>query len=196
MTGYIDAAPAAWKHNLSLSGVYRDRVPKHESFELAAEGKVRHWGQDFSFDSPVSVEVEANRADEYVILDITVSARVSTACSRCLEPAGVAIKGNLRYLFSLRTYLESLGDEQNAPDGDAGREEIIPLASWDEAINVGELAWETLITALPGAALCSDECKGLCPQCGANLNKTVCGCKTETGDPRFEALKELLDDEA
>lgn len=196
MTGYIDAAPPAWKHKLSLSGVYRDRVPKQESLELTADGKVRHWGQDFSFDSQVSVEIEANRADEYVILDITVSARVSTACSRCLEPAGVAIKGNLRYLFSLRSYLESLGQEQNAQEGDAGRDEIIPLASWDEAINVGELAWETLITALPGAALCSDECNGLCPQCGADLNKTACGCKKETGDPRFEALKELLDDEA
>lgn len=196
MTGYIDAAPPAWKHKLSLSGVYRDRVTKKESLELTADGKVRHWGQDFSFDSPVSVEIEANRADEYVILDITVSARVSTACSRCLEQAGVAIKGNLRYLFSLRSYLESLGQEQNAAEGDAGREEIIPLASWDETINVGELAWETLITALPGAVLCSDECRGLCPQCGADLNKGACGCKKETGDPRFEALKELLDDEA
>lgn len=196
MTGYIDAAPSAWKHNLSLAGVYRDRVSKRETLELAANGKVRHWGQEFSFDSPVRVEIEANRADEYVILDIAVSARVSTACSRCLEPAGVAIKGKLRYLFSLRTYLESLGQEQDAPEGDAGREEIIPVASWDEVINIGELAWETLITALPGAVLCSGECKGLCLQCGADLNKTVCGCKKETGDPRFEALKELLDDEA
>lgn len=196
MTGYIDAAPPSWKHNLSLSGVYRDRVAKRESLELAVGGKVRHWGQVFSFDSPVSVEIEADRADEYVILDITVSARVSAACSRCLEPAGVAIKGKLRYLFSLRTYLESLGQEQSAPEGEAGGDEVIPISSWDEAVNIGELAWETLITALPGAVLCSDECKGLCQQCGADLNKTACGCKKEAGDPRFAALKKLLDDEA
>lgn len=193
MPGFIDEAPSGWRRNLSLAGIYKERLTKRESFEFTADGKVRHWGQVFSFDSPVRVEIEANRADEYVILDVSVSARVSTTCSRCLEPAGVAITGKLRYLFSLRSYLESLGEEQNMPEGE---EEVVGIDSWDEAINIGELAWETLITALPGAALCSGDCKGLCPQCGADLNKTDCGCKKETGDPRFEVLKGLLGDEA
>lgn len=93
----------------------------------------------------------------------------------------------------MRTY-----PEQDAPQEKTGvgEDEILIVSSWSEAVNLGELAWEALITALPPAVFCLEECRGLCPQCGANLNKTVCGCKKETGDPRFEALKDLLDDEA
>ena len=56
------------------------------------------------------------------------------------------------------------------------------------------MIWETLITALPAALVCSPDCKGLCPQCGANLNKGPCGCRKDTKDPRFDILRKMLDD--
>lgn len=196
MTDFIDIAPSSWRHDLYIAEIYRNRVIKRDRFELVAGGQVSHWGQVFSFDSPVDVEIEVSRVDEYVILNIAIFARVSTNCSRCLDMTGVAVKGKSRYLFSLHSCLKSTGEERNKPEGELGEEEVVLVSSWDEAVNLGELAWETLITTLPGAVLCSGDCMGLCQQCGASLNKVKCDCKKEAGDPRLEALKGLLDDEA
>lgn len=195
MVKFIDAVPPGWKRNLSLAEIYRDGTSVKESFELSVDGAVRHWGQEFSFDSPVEADVEVNRSDEYVSVRVTISARVSAACSRCLEPGGVAINGELRYLYTLRSNLERETSSEKEREGEVDDEEIIAVSSWDEIINLGELAWETLITSLPPAVQCSEDCRGLCPECGANLNKTQCGCKKETGDPRFEKLRKLLQDD-
>lgn len=195
MVKFIDAVPPGWKRNLSLAEIYRDGASVRESFELSVDGVVRHWGQEFSFDSPVDADVEVNRADEYVSVHVTISAHVSVACSRCLEPGGVAINGELRYLYTLRSNLEVEASKEKEREGEVDEEEIIAVASWDEIINLGELAWETLITSLPPAVQCSEDCLGLCPECGANLNKAQCGCKKETSDPRFEELRKLLQDD-
>lgn len=195
MVKFIDAVPSGWKRNLSLAEIYRDGASVKESFELSVDGVVRHWGQEFSFDSPVNASVEVNRSDEYVSVCVTVSAHVSVACSRCLEPGGVAINGELRYLYTLRSNLERETSKEKERESEAGDEEIIAVSSWDEIVNLGELAWETLITSLPPAVQCSEDCRGLCPECGANLNKTQCNCKKETGDPRFEELRKLLQDD-
>lgn len=194
MVKFIDAVPPGWKRNLSLAEIYRNGASVKENFELPVDGVVRHWGQEFSFAAPVNAEVEANRADEYVSIFVTVSAEASAACSRCLEPGGVAIYGELRYLYTLRSNLEPESEKEGEREGETRDEEIITVSSWDEIINLGELAWETLITSLPPAVQCSEDCQGLCPECGANLNKTRCGCKLETGDPRFQELKKLLQD--
>ena len=79
-------------------------------------------------------------------------------------------------------------DEENeyGQDGEVG---LILLDSWEDEIDLSGPIWETLITALPSRVLCSDDCKGLCPQCGANLNKVTCGCTKDNSDPRFDVLR-------
>lgn len=190
--GFIDAAPSGWKEKISLSEVYREGSALEKSLLFPIGGKIRHWGQVFSFAEPIAVEAAAAPAGEYVAVDIFVSARGETVCSKCLEPAGVAINGKLRYLFTSRPYSDcnETAEEQRG----AGEEEIITLSSWDETVGLGDLVWETLITALPSVVLCSAGCKGLCPLCGADLNKRRCDCGKKGGDPRFEALKGLLED--
>lgn len=195
MADYIDAAPSGWQRNFPLTEVYRNCASVKESFDLPLSGKVHHWGQDFSFSAPVSVLAEAGRTDEYIILNIAVSTCVSTACSRCLELGEVAIYGKLRYLYLSRS--DSDADEmlEKGCEGGVADEEIIVISLPDEVINLGELVWETLITALPSTVLCADDCQGLCTQCGANLNKVQCGCRKESGDPRFTALQGLLEED-
>ncbi len=60
-------------------------------------------------------------------------------------------------------------------------------------LNLDELVEEDVNLALPTKYLCNDDCKGLCPICGNNLNKTKCDCKAPI-DPRMEALLQLLDE--
>ena len=62
----------------------------------------------------------------------------------------------------------------------------------DFRLDVSELAEIDIILALPSKFLCKEDCRGLCPQCGKDLNDGDCGCETDTVDPRLAALKQLL----
>jgi uncharacterized protein len=53
-------------------------------------------------------------------------------------------------------------------------------------------AWEALILEIPMKPVCRDECRGLCPVCGADLNEKTCGCEAREADPRLLSLKKLL----
>ena len=58
-------------------------------------------------------------------------------------------------------------------------------------LDLAGLLWEQLILNIPAKVLCSEECKGLCPFCGTNLNKSQCRCKNNIGDPRLEILRKI-----
>jgi len=58
-------------------------------------------------------------------------------------------------------------------------------------IDVSEDVRQTLLLALPFKRVCREQCKGLCPHCGKNLNEAPCGCTESTDDSRWEKLKDL-----
>ncbi len=60
-----------------------------------------------------------------------------------------------------------------------------------EEVDVSPLIREQLLLALPTRPLCQEGCRGLCPQCGANLNLNSCDCSAAKFDPRLEALRSL-----
>jgi uncharacterized protein len=62
----------------------------------------------------------------------------------------------------------------------------------DDQIDLNELLREQFYLALPMKPLCSEECKGLCPQCGINRNTATCACATEWEDPRLAALRGIV----
>ena len=64
----------------------------------------------------------------------------------------------------------------------------------DMRLEVDELVYSEVILNLPTKHLCKEDCKGLCPKCGKNLNEGDCGCDLSEPDPRFEKLRELLND--
>lgn len=192
MSEFIKAAPKSWHHRLIIPAIPKDGTPYAESFSLTADRKINYWGQLYSLAAPLQVEVEAYRAEGRIIAAISVSGSVTVSCSRCLGPAGVAIEGELRYLFSL----DKEEDKKAEPDYETdGEEELMILDSWEDEIDLGPLVWEVMITLLPTAPLCSEECRGLCPKCGADLNTSSCTCTDEEGDPRFEVLKSLVQKE-
>jgi len=65
----------------------------------------------------------------------------------------------------------------------------------DSIFDLTELLRQSILLALPMRPLCSEECKGLCPHCGANLNEGPCGCPTDLDANPFAALAKLLEDE-
>lgn len=115
-----------------------------------------------------------NGGDLYILTGALAS-QIRQQCCRCLAPimAPLAVTVEEQYC-------------RNCPPAEDCR-----VFSGDE-IPISEALRENVLLNLPTKPLCSPECKGLCPQCGANLNSGPCDCPTDDVDPRFAALKKLI----
>lgn len=102
--------------------------------------------------------------------------RVKGQCRRCLVATSVAIDAEVAVVFS----------EEEDPD-DPSQYVIDPGAG---SIDLGEAVREELILATEPYALCREDCKGLCPHCGTDLNENTCDCQPPT-DPRWAGLEAL-----
>ena len=113
------------------------------------------------------------------------STRVEMSCARCLEPISREVGKQFDLLYR--------------PQGtDAGRSELSVTAAeaevgyyQGEGLLLEDVLREQVLLALPLRAVCKDDCKGLCPHCGRNLNQEQCNCAEPLEDPRWSALKEI-----
>jgi uncharacterized protein len=135
--------------------------------------------------------IEERHGHKGVIQDIRVVGDLATSvesdCARCLEPVTREVKRNYELLYR--------------PQGtDAGRAEISVTDAeaeigyyLGEGIELNDILREQILLAVPMKVVCREDCKGLCPQCGQNLNQGECKCPQPVGDARWEALKGLKD---
>lgn len=190
MSEFLESAPNNWQYSLIVASVPKDGTHFRDSFSLNINEPVNYWSQVYTFINPLKVDVEVERTEGRLAASISVSGETIMPCSRCLEPAKVEINGSLKYFFSLRPSQYLKKEESNVlPDGD---EFLILIDSWKKDIDLVPLIWEVLITSLQATGFCFKQCKGLCPKCGINLNKSSCDCKKEDGDPRFEVLRSFI----
>jgi uncharacterized protein len=145
-------------------------------------------GDDFAVRAPVVLALEVRKDRNRYHLTGAVETELELVCSRCLE----AYARPVRAPFDLR-YLP-----QSANTGEGEREveedDLTTAYYRDETIDLGDLVREQLYLALPMKPLCREDCRGLCAECGANLNLTTCGCARRWEDPRLAALRALLDE--
>ena len=127
---------------------------------------------------PVQVEGSVTNHAGALVLEGTASSLLDLSCDRCGKEFSREKVVELDYL--LATELE---DEES--------DEIFLLEG--NEIDLDEVAGTAFILAMDTKNLCSDNCKGLCAKCGADLNNGPCGCRPEV-DPRLAALAQLLDD--
>ena len=127
---------------------------------------------------PVQVEGSVTNHAGALVLEGTASSLLDLSCDRCGTEFSREKVVELDYL--LATELE---DEES--------DEIFLLEG--NEIDLDEVAGTAFILAMDTKNLCSDNCKGLCAKCGADLNNGPCGCRPEV-DPRLAALAQLLDD--
>lgn len=135
---------------------------------------------------PPSVRGRLDRRGGEVRLRGTVRTRAQVDCDRCLQAVEIPIETS----FDVK-YISS--DDYRATETVELQEEDLSVGVFDDAtIDIDELVREQLLLALPTRALCREECKGLCPTCGANRNSLeACGCQASAVDPRWDALKNL-----
>ena len=118
--------------------------------------------------------------------DVNVSARLSgafeTACCRCLKPIEHVLDLDIRTLF--------LPAEEDMPDDLEAEREDSSVGYYRNDIELGRFLRSELVLSLPLRYICREDCRGLCPNCGADLNVGSCKCERPI-DPRFGKLAEL-----
>jgi uncharacterized protein len=107
-------------------------------------------------------------------------------CSRCVEPIRVPVDAT----FDLRYMPQAANTGEG--EREVGEEDLTTAFYRDGMLDLVDLLREQFMLALPMKPLCTEACRGLCPQCGTNLNKTQCGCAPTWEDPRLAPLKSLL----
>lgn len=118
------------------------------------------------FAAPVGINGAVRSRSGVVTLDYTVKAVLSQQCDRCLK----AFDREYEYEFS-HTLVREL-----ANDGDEDEYEDYVVCP-DNTLDITELALSELKLSLPSKILCEEDCLGLCPVCGHNLNEGDCGCE-------------------
>jgi uncharacterized protein len=117
-----------------------------------------------------------------------ISARAEVDCDSCLKSVAAPIETE----FDV-TYVPE--EDYTTSEAAELQEEDLSLSVFDgETIDVDELVREQLLLALPARSLCREECKGLCPVCGADRNADACHCESPEVDPRWAALKSVMGD--
>ena len=134
------------------------------------------FGGRYPAQNPVVVTGDVRNVAGMLLLQFDASTTLDSVCDRCLKEFDLL--KSVRYETMVASELE---DEDN--------DEILLLE--DGAIDLGDLAKTMFILEMDSKTLCDEDCKGLCPGCGVDLNQGSCTCKKET-DPRLAVLAQLL----
>jgi uncharacterized protein len=135
--------------------------------------------EEISFAGPVNIEIELISSGKKIQAEGTIQAVIRRPCDRCLSPVEFLVEAPFKEIYF------STGTNQN----NVMQDEWIPFKN--EIIDIEPEVIKSLIMALPMKVLCEQNCRGLCPSCGQNLNIEKCGCSREIIDPRLAVLREF-----
>lgn len=133
---------------------------------------------DLRLKDSVEVDAVARSMSGTAVVSGTLKANMEIICSRCLQQAEKAMSFPFTEMFTLRP-------------GIAEDDEDIHLVT-DEKVDLKPYLREAFAVQLPIAAICQEDCKGLCPVCGSNQNTEPCECVQERIDPRLAGLKDFF----
>ena len=164
---------------------FEDGLAHLENGKLIFDGKMdlSDLNDDISA-GEVSYHGEAVERSDYIELKLDIIAPFEASCARC------AVEINDKISTSVTLKLTDT-DESDDNDFDFNDDSFAVLR--DGICDVSELVRTVLLVNLPMRFLCSEDCKGLCPKCGANLNEKSCGCTLKEVDPRLSKLKDYLE---
>ena len=135
-----------------------------------------------TFDKPVSVSGSVSEKAGCMLLTLRASVSYDTECARCLR------KLHRELTFDLSKNVAVSGSLQDEDNDDY-------VIVEDRALLLDDIVGELLFLELPSRDLCSEDCLGICPKCGKDLNEGKCSCVTKEIDPRLAALSRFLTDD-
>ncbi len=141
------------------------------------------------FVQPVTVRLRVFSVSGLIEIEGDVSTAVKLSCGRCLEDFETAVESDVALTFVRELpEVEDLTGEEGA---EISAEEMGLILLDGEEIDLRETVEEQVVLSLPIQPLCRRTCKGLCSQCGADLNAETCGCGSANVNLKFAALKDF-----
>jgi len=141
--------------------------------------------------TPIKGEVTFTNSGRHIVARGRFAATVETECSRCLGRYRTDLDIPIEEEIRIAGHMAEMLEEE--VEAELPEEEKEPLFV-DNIFDLTELLRQDILVAVPIKTLCSDECKGLCPRCGKNLNDGPCDCPPEEEAGPFAVLAELSTD--
>lgn len=150
------------------------------------EGELAFDDDRVSLVSAPQVSGEIRSAEQKVVVEGRLSARVQVECDRCLKAVQLPVDSKFKLEYV------SADQYKSQHEAELSAEDLDLIVFNGESIDVDELVSDELRLAVPDHLLCNDECKGICQVCGVDRNLTECHCATSEIDPRWADLKGLV----
>ena len=168
-----------------------DRTYPAKTFVLDADGERgsgRPVRDDYVVADGVSLALQIRKDGEKCRVSGRMRSVLRLSCSRCLESFEVPSDLTVDLL-----YLPHSANQGEA-ETEITEDDLSTAFYRNDQIDLVQMVREQFQLALPMKPLCRNDCRGLCPMCGANLNERRCACDTRWHDPRLAALEGLLSD--
>jgi uncharacterized protein len=144
--------------------------------EMASSQAETHISSDLNFDLLITKEMRE------ILVVGTIAFTLHTACARCLADVNITISPKVRLILTPKVQFKE----------DSDYDSEIDYGSYEgDEIEIDDYLREVVALGLPVKVLCSEDCRGLCPLCGANLNIGECSCTEKGAYSRFEVLRGL-----
>ena len=139
--------------------------------------------EGIDFEGPLKLDLKVTNAGSRVMVTGPVKTTVRLPCTRCSEDVAFPLEVELEEEFLPAHSEEAMTRAKDLLDGTFTFE--------NDRVELDELLRQEIEAASPIQVLCTENCRGLCSQCGANLNREDCHCSPEEQDSRWAALKDL-----
>ena len=150
--------------------------------------------RECEFREPLTISVKAFKVRELYQVEGYFQTRIRIECSRCLKDFDTPLASDFALTYTKE--VPGLMDVLDEKEIELKLGEIGLLHFRGEEINLQQGIQEQVVMAFPLQPLCDENCKGLCPNCGSDLNQGDCGCKREPSTNKFAVLKDLKLDKA
>ena len=156
-----------------------DRPGASVSFSVSVDLSDLCYGVSYPVSEPVLAEGNVRNTAGVLVMQGSIATTIHGICDRCASEFHRKVEFPIDVV--LVTKLESEENED---------EWVFPLEG--DSADLDDIVRTVFVLNLDSKLLCKEDCKGLCPKCGKNLNDGPCNCQKEL-DPRFAALKQLLE---
>lgn len=146
------------------------------------------------FPNPIMSHVTIDKSESHIFVKVRVESLAHFSCDRCLKEFDQKLSGDVQLYYEVvhqggHSHLVDEGTERQ-------QDEVRIYRPGQKEIVLTRDVRDTLLLSIPMKVLCSSDCKGICPYCGKDLNEGPCSCSPREMDPRWEALRVLLDRKA
>ncbi len=144
-------------------------------------------GEEFELQGPLEMAcVLYKKSENRIVLQGSLQATLLLCCDRCLSAYPFRVQADIQLIFEFQAREHWHLKELDVPAGDL---DLVDLA--EPVVDLEEVARQQLYMALPFKKTCSQQCKGICPECGESLNDGSCTCKGQEKASPFAVLAAL-----